>query len=412
MHIDDTSAVDGKHYCSDTDLLEWVTEDSPDANITKDLIPIAAPVATLSKGKVLETVQVLNKTPKKLLYKGEWINVKDGTSSITVGVNNIINCAENKKFYGVITWKRKAYTPAVRGYHSRERQMSSKASRDDKLLVGVEIEKEIEGIKERLSDSYLFDRYGWAAETDGSLNKHGYELVSPIYSLTKLSSLFKDLEALKEYIDGKPYTDNCGGHINVSSKEYSGDHMGKRILQEIRGFLPMLYAMYPERCEEGYSRARRFDMYIDDPNKRAFYPKRDRLEIRIFPEVSSVEELKNRLLLCRYMLQQSTKRVDVVIGRLLDPNKRLFKIVKAMGYDPKKLAQDMMDADARYDGTKYTRKVHAKLNTLGVKIKTKIKRTNKEKQEALKLLKTFVDENNDLSDVYADLRRQLEASLQ
>ncbi len=353
------------------------------------------------------TVQYLGKDIEIVQTKQAKIIDSDG--------GNKLDTPKNRKHYGYFSWKGKAYKPELRGYHSGSgRQYANDNVRLADMRVGVEIEKEFKKGRDSLSSKYLSDRWGWVAETDSSLDSQtGYELVSPMYDLEKLSPMFKDLDQLQEWIDKKPISSRAGGHINVSCRKLANrgeDYHGKTILKKISGFICMLYAMYPDRAKNGYSEAKTLESYINSPSKKAFFPKGDRLEIRIFPEVSNVAELKLRLKLCRYMLKQSTTRTDVVIARMFNPKTQLHKLLKEMGYDVTELANHTMKFSADLESERFSVSTHAKLKGLGVSILTPIKRSSKEQSLVLKKVQQLLEDSG-LSDVSSKLLSQLKKEL-
>jgi hypothetical protein len=322
-------------------------------------------------------------------YKGASYIFKDGAfPEHYIGGMNIVETKANLEFYGVIEWQGKTYSPHLYAYHSQERTAVNNAM-DKTYRIGFEIEKENKALRNRIPAGYLYDRWRWIAESDSSLY-NGYELVSPVYNMLNRSRIKKDVEALRNWIDGgdEDYYRNTGGHINVSIKDKSG----KQVLKTIRGFASLLYAMYPERATGHYCGARKFDKYGDGGHYQAFYPKPHLLEIRVFPGVKTVEDLLQRYELVRYMLTQPAKSTITVINRLLDPTTRLHQLITDMGYEPQELAQEMLNQEQRWDNERYSEKVHKEVEAKGLKIKTIIKPSAKQAARLRKAYENFKNE--------------------
>jgi hypothetical protein len=174
------------------------------------------------------------------------------------------------------------------GYQSLERRFKD-VHRDAKFRIGFEIEKE-DKTECEIGYEELYNRTGWCKEDDGSLCSHiGYELVSPCYDLfhNTMDKDIADSQDLKDLINAS-YSDNCGGHINLSSTLFNPE----QLFEHISGYFPLFYAIYENRMSERYSRAKRKGNYIDDRGKySSFYIKPNVLEIRIPPAVKSVTNL-------------------------------------------------------------------------------------------------------------------------
>ena len=414
---DYTVQIDGKFYCKDYPILLWGARKRfkgllvavEISRLNGDEIKTITEIVDVSSRKI-EMAEVFFKEKKLIVRKGSVPTIKHKDKLL-------VDTESNKEWYGILSWNGKTYQPSIRGYHSGERR---EAGPKGAIRVGVEIEKEKEGAREKISAEYLYDRFKWHAETDSSLQSDvGYELVSPIYALDKPAKMFEDLEALRYLIDTPDQTPSgrAGGHINVSTdipedelRKVDG-YIGKAILKRIAGFVGLLYAMYPDRSDNNYSRASKLSEYIKNPGKRAFYPKRDRLEIRIFPEVQTVDDLKNRLLLVKYMITQATTRTDVVVARMFNPETNLHKLLNDMGYDVKELAQKVMEMNARFDKERFTASVHKKLGEYGVKVLTKVKRTKKEKDAIInsvtRSLADLVDDEASISEITNAISRRL-----
>lgn len=169
----------------------------------------------------------------------------------------------------------------LKGYHQSKIEDKSNNS---KIKIGFEIEKE----DSNFSDYTNVRNIGWDAERDGSLNNNGFELVSAIYNLEDLTQLKEDTEQIAEFLKAD-YSRNCGGHINVSIQ----DKTKKEVFEMIRGYVPLIYAMYYGRLDNRFSMAKKIEE-LDQYNRYdAFNFTKDKgiLEFRIFSAVRTREQL-------------------------------------------------------------------------------------------------------------------------
>lgn len=213
----------------------------------------------------------------------------------------------------------------LRGYHKSDIKDKSNNSI---YKIGFEVEKED-------SDIYNFKsirEYGWDAEHDGSLNDDGFELVSPIYDMMDMEEFNKDMKAISGYINAD-YSSNCGGHINVSVQ----GNDAKEIFELIRGYLPLIYAMYPNRLENRYAKAKKVSEFNDCDRYEAInFTKGHVLEFRIFSAVRNTKNLEFRYKLIQYMFKNQRKGAASVVRMLLtdsDLKKLLLTVYDASKYD-------------------------------------------------------------------------------
>jgi predicted Fe-Mo cluster-binding NifX family protein len=194
----------------------------------------------------------------------------------------------------------------LKGYHQSEIKDKSNNS---EYKIGFEIEKE----DDYFSDFSKLRDFGFDAERDGSLNDEGFEIISPIYDLMNMDSFNSDMNNIKSYIDAE-YSSNCGGHINVSiiGKEAA------EIFELIKGYLPLLYAMYPNRIENRFCKAKKVNEFNDSERYEAInFTKGHILEFRIFSAVKNVNNLRFRYKLIQYMFKNQRKGAASVIRMLL-----------------------------------------------------------------------------------------------
>lgn len=185
--------------------------------------------------------------------------------------------------------------------HSLERKMKT----NSKYKVGFEVEKEDTNLYRRPYRKIYKDT-GWVKEDDGSLGDGGFELVSPVFGL--FSNIEKELEPVKDLINAKHST-RCGGHINISVDGKTSSE----IIDDIRGWLPLLYALFESRTRSSYSAIMQTDRYKSSSGSKshAITTKRGSIvEIRLFPAVRNVADILFRVRLLRYMLRNPLKKVQ------------------------------------------------------------------------------------------------------
>ncbi len=204
-------------------------------------------------------------------------------------------------------------------YHtSLGRQDFSNGSR---FKIGYEVEKEDMTARRKLVNKTLIKNTGWVAERDGSLDETGFELISPVLPL--------DIEVLEETLTplesllGAQISERCGGHIHISDTKRTPHE----ILLDIRGYLPLLYGLYPERAMNEYCEAKEKDSYIDSGHRQALNITRNTLEFRIFPAVKSKDQLLFRTRLIEYMLKHKQADIIKVGEKLLDEDSELYQLL-------------------------------------------------------------------------------------
>lgn len=206
-------------------------------------------------------------------------------------------------------------------YHSLSRQAVCDLY-NTPFRVGFEIEKEdSEYVEIKYQD--LYDSTKWIKEKDGSLDgEDGYELISPTMDL--FSSYLEDTIAqhpdIKSLINGD-FSESCGGHINLSAKDYSPEHL----LEGLSGFFPLLYSMYEDRIDEHYCKAKLKHRYYDSEKYSAIYLRGHLIEFRIFPAVINVKNLLWRRDLIRIMCNNINSDELAVLRMMTNSNSILHK---------------------------------------------------------------------------------------
>jgi hypothetical protein len=197
---------------------------------------------------------------------------------------------------------------------------------DAKFTIGVEVEKEDDDAC-TLHWEKVLDDTGWVKENDGSLERNGYELVSPVFNLFN-DGMDKEIEAssdLQTLINAE-FSEKCGGHINLGSTEYTP----AQLFEGLSAFMPLLYAMYPNRIGIHYCQAKLKYKYRSvtseyEAKYSSVYIKDKVVEFRIFPAVRSVSNLLWRRDLVRIMCDNINKSELDVLKMLVNQNSKLYK---------------------------------------------------------------------------------------
>jgi hypothetical protein len=203
------------------------------------------------------------------------------------------------------------------GYHDQSRRDYSKNAL---FKVAFEVEKE-DAEAGLIHYDDLHHDTGWCKENDGSLDDDGYELVSPIFDLysddlEKSISESKDLSTL---IDAE-YSDSCGGHINVSCSTIQP----KVLFEGVSCFMPLLYALYEDRLDMTYSKAKEKHRYHTEQDKySSVFIKSHLVEFRIFPAVINVRNLIWRRDLIRLMIDNMNRSELEVLKMILNKKSKL-----------------------------------------------------------------------------------------
>ena len=202
-------------------------------------------------------------------------------------------------------------------YHSLERKWG--CPKGTQATIGFEIEKaDDEAYKIAYED--LYNNTNWIKESDSSLPSNGYELISPVFDLfsNQLEKNIKKNPELKTLINAD-YTERCGGHINIASKVYTPI----QLLHGLRGFLPLLYAIWNVRMGNRYCTPYKIHHYVG--KRGAMNVKDNVLEIRLASAVKSVKNLLWRRDLVRIMLENINKSELEVLRMMLNSRSKLHK---------------------------------------------------------------------------------------
>lgn len=217
----------------------------------------------------------------------------------------------------------------VLSYHSPYGRADK--SQGEGYRVGFEIEKEDAEVRAKQDPIKVIKETGWAIERDGSLDNYtGFEVVSPILPLMNDKVLKKSFKPIEWLVDAKQSV-RCGGHIHVSIKNEEPEiTFGK-----VKGYLPLLYAMYPARSKKRFSKAKKLQDYSYREHHQAINITDNTLEFRIFPSPRNMNILWFRIKLLRIMLQTHRPEPTQVIDDIRSdtPLSQLLGTV----YNPEKL---------------------------------------------------------------------------
>jgi hypothetical protein len=186
---------------------------------------------------------------------------------------------------------------------------------------GIEIEKN-ELPTFEFNRRLLYEETGAVIERDGSVSQ-GFELKTPIYNLLSTKT-DERIKALKSYCDIQN-VQNAGGHIGFSCKGLNDI----QLLDAVRGFLPLIYAMHKKRLTNTYCRAKRVSrLKAEKYEKMQSIRLRDNyIEFRIFSSVKNFDTLLFRLELFRIIAQNLNAPFGKVIGMCINPEHPLHNLL-------------------------------------------------------------------------------------
>lgn len=233
----------------------------------------------------------------------------------------------------------------TRDYHNGSYK-TLKFDGKSKYCIGYEIEKEDYGVLESISIDDFEEETGnlWRKEKDGSLDGDtGYELISPTFEFN-IDKIFEHIECndvLVRHINADKST-SCGGHIHLSEEGLSGE----QLFDKVKGYMPLLYALYYGRVDKSYCKGKaNDDLKCDNEKYQAVKIHSNRIEFRIISAVPNVSTLKWRSKLLMMMLQNPTHDV---IKAYYNVDTKFTKILKQAYSDDK-----LVDLKERF--VKFTR---------------------------------------------------------
>lgn len=211
----------------------------------------------------------------------------------------------------------------VRGYHHFTR-VNAYERDTPKWTIGYEVEKEDRGAKTLNDAVNIYDAIKWCHESDGSLDSHsGFEIVSPVFDLYDTTMIQKHFNhpMIKPLLDAAG-SESCGGHINIASTMYTPSQLA----DGLTAWFPLLYAMYQNRLDKTYSKAKTKHKYFESRDKySSVYIKDNVVEFRIFPLVKNADNLWWRTELMRIFVENINKSEIDVLRMMLNSHSRLHK---------------------------------------------------------------------------------------
>lgn len=197
----------------------------------------------------------------------------------------------------------------TRGYHDGSYKNVYFGSKT-KYKIGYEIEKEDEDVLESIHIEQFESQTGyvWRKEKDGSLDSSsGYELISPTFELN-IGKIFEHIEGnelLVKHINAG-ISSRCGGHIHLSHNDLTGNEL----FDKIKGYTPLLYALYYGRVDKTYCKGKNNrDLQNENEKYQAIKIHGNRIEFRIISAVPNVKTLKWRTKLLTMILRNPTDDV-------------------------------------------------------------------------------------------------------
>jgi len=179
-----------------------------------------------------------------------------------------------------------------------------------KYKIGYEIEKEDTSVLDSIDiDEFESETdHVWRKERDGSLDSDsGYELISPTFELD-IDKIFDHIErndTLVQHINADIST-RCGGHIHLSHNDLTG----YELFDKIKGYTPLLYALYYGRVDKNYCKGKNNeDLKNQNEKYQAIKIHGNRIEFRIISAVPNVKTLKWRTKLLMMIIQHPTNDV-------------------------------------------------------------------------------------------------------
>ena len=207
----------------------------------------------------------------------------------------------------------------------KDLQVPTFVNDNDDFIFGIEIEKVDSDLLEDGKAFELYHETGWRKEYDGSLTSCGaYELVSPLLPLNDMARVEKACEPVVKYINAKG-DNSCGGHFNLSRSGMDS----RTLLKGMKGFAPIIYALYHNRLENRFCKARNWNHYFINPDKySAFYVKDSKIvEIRLFSRVPNYNVMKWRVRLMQTLLKDFGRNLNQFVLKISSDENELYKLM-------------------------------------------------------------------------------------
>lgn len=275
------------------------------------------------------------------MYNGTeiWFPDFDGTGDIVyceygcaqgdwIWYDNAVYCEDDDAYYhehdvgDMVFWDERSgcYRNSDRpqgnchGYHDGFRANLTTSMTN--YTIGFEVEKEDEDVLNDY-DLYDVDETQWCREEDSSLCDYaGFELVSPVFDLytDRLDDSLTD-PIVRAHIQASS-SSNCGGHINLGRRNFSGAEFFDRI----QAFVPLFLTIWRHRLGNHYSPLKRkAENYKGAGKYSAIHVKHNYIEIRLPGAVRNVTQLLWRRDLMRIVCANQDIRPLNLITAMLSP---------------------------------------------------------------------------------------------
>jgi hypothetical protein len=245
--------------------------------------------------------------------------------------------------------------------HNVEGHVPSFVNDNDEFIVGIEVEKVDSRLQHDAPVFEILQNTGWKKESDGSLGSGGYELVSPKLPLLDMNRIVQACEPVKKYINAKSDS-SCGGHINISRKGVTS----KDLLKGMKGFVPIIYALYESRLTNRYCQAKKWSHYFNYRDKySAFYLKNEAIcEIRLFSRITNYTTLQWRIKLLQTLFGDYAKNLNQFVLKMSNRESSLYKLLNEQ-YEHDAIGRKITLVDElsrRYGCGKISKSVRIKVN--------------------------------------------------
>ena len=202
------------------------------------------------------------------------------------------------------TRERNDYEDCLDWYHEGTSQDKSNGSY---LRFGMELEKsEVCG---DYDDHSKYKDKWWRCEEDWSVEA---EYITPILSLDDVDKSVEWIMSTGRDIVNGDINEDCGGHIHISTKNIVAGNT-ESYYRKVRLFMPLLWAIYPERATNNYCQANKRALSSIWTTKYADctpHPYYGSVEIRIFPWAASEKTIRFRLWLCKIIAKKAEEYMD------------------------------------------------------------------------------------------------------
>jgi hypothetical protein len=252
---------------------------------------------------------------------------------------NILTCPRSAESNGTIyphVNPSDNYSNNAQSYHTGQYNIVKRGKRlhdSHRFQFGFEVEKDDNICLGSATPAVRaeFHAMGYRLEKDGSLktpdgmfpSPSAYEFISPIYELEFMQAFRNDMvkPIIKRMVDGG-VSKFCGGHMALSATGMTA----AEVFEGVAGFIPLLYAMYPQRTTIHYCKAKSKNVMAVAPEKySAVFVKSGYIEFRIFPAIKNTRNLLWRAELLKVMADNFGASEKEVFLMMIDKKSSLHK---------------------------------------------------------------------------------------